>query len=78
MLGNVKEVEHVASLSDHCGVVMEVGLLDILVLQVPNMAGRQTYWKLNVSILKDDEFLDNFSDFWCWLQSFKPRYKDIT
>ena len=41
--------------------------------------GCWTTWsfKLNVSILKDDEFLDNFSDFWYWLQSFKPRYRDI-
>ena len=26
--------------------------------------GRETYWKLNNHILKEDEFLGNSSDFW--------------
>ena len=38
---------------------------------------RSTYWKLNNSILKDEEFLDNFSELWDWLQSQKLNYSDI-
>ena len=63
VLQQVVQVEHIASLSDHCGVVMEVDL-DVDVSRNIQKENRKTYWKLNTSILKDEEFLDNFSE--CW------------
>ena len=76
LLIKVGQVEHIASLSDHCGVVMELSL-NIGAVENAKKDGRETYWKLNNSILKDDEFLGNFSDFWGWLQSLKHEYSDI-
>ena len=75
-LVKVGQVEHVALLSDHCGVVMELKIKDITTCYI-NREGRKTYWKLNNANLKDDEFLSNFSDLWCWLKSLKPSYSDI-
>ena len=74
ILVRVLQVEHVAS--DHCGVVMELILVDISTPFVKKER-RETYWKLNVAILKDDDFLDNFSDLWCWLRNQKTKYNDI-
>ena len=76
MLQQVVHVEHIASLSDHCGVVMEVDL-DVHVTRNIQKEKRKTFWKLNTSILKDDDFLDNFSDLWTWLKSLKNEYNDI-
>ena len=76
LLLRVVEVEHVASLSDHCGVLMEIKLQDVSNIHV-RKEGKKTYWKLNVAILQDDEFLDNFADLWNWLRTFKSRYSDI-
>ena len=76
LLEGVGQVEHVASLSDHCGVVIEVKLQELTISPI-NREGRETYWKLNVAILKDDEFLDSFTDLWCWLRSLKSKYSDI-
>ena len=56
LLHRVEQVKHIASLSDHCGIFMEL-TLDIGEAANPQRVGRETYWKLNSSILKDDEFL---------------------
>ena len=75
LLNKVKHVDHVASLSDHCGVVMEIDLnVGSTCIQKEI---RNTYWKLNNSILKDDEFLDNFTECWKWIQSTKLDHADI-
>ena len=76
LLIDVLQVKHIASLSDHCGVFMEV-TLNIGEAAKPEKIGRETYWKLNNSILKDDEFLGNFTDLWCWLKSLQGSYSDI-
>ena len=76
LLVGVMGVEHIASLSDHCGVVMEVKLENVSNVHI-NKEGRNTYWKLNVAILKDDEFLGNFADLWSWLKTLKYMYSDI-
>ena len=55
---------------------MEIDL-DVDVSRNLQKENRRTYWKLNTSILKDDEFLDNFSDLWTWLKSLKNDYSDI-
>ena len=72
----VVQVEHIASLSDHCGIVMELELQDVTTTRIRKKV-RETYWKLNAAILRDEEFLGNFADFWNRLQSLKPRYSDI-
>ena len=76
LITKVLHVDHIASLSDHCGVVMDlklnVGFSTVIQKEV-----RGTYWKLNNSILKDEDFLDNFTNLWSWLQSQKLNYSDI-
>ena len=76
MLHRINLVEHVASLSDHCGVLMEVSLPDIGNTNVKKIFN-ETYWKLNASILKDDDFHHNFTDVWSQLQTKKVLYNDI-
>ena len=76
VLPKVCSVEHLASLSDHCGVKMEIKLNISASTQVQQQ-GRKTYWKINNNILKDDDFLDNFPKFWHWLQLKKTDFNDI-
>ena len=56
-------ISHVASLSDHCATILQFQINN---LSFPSLkkAGRSTYWKLNTSILKDDDFNSSFSSFW--------------
>ena len=75
MLENVHSVKHVASLSDHCGV-----LLDMAFGNLWQSAGRSTfdtYWKLNVRILKDEDFHENFAAIWGKLKLDQKNYSDI-
>ena len=76
LLNKVSFVEHIASLSDHCGV-----LLEIVLQNVANPAVKKhhviTYWKLNVSILKDEDFLPNFAELWSWLKTKQGGFDDI-
>ena len=59
LVDKVSDVFHVASLSDHCGVVMSV---ELEVLTLPKTK-RQTYWKLNTAILEEEDFLPDFVSF---------------
>ena len=76
MLQGVNLVEHVASLSDHCGVLAELVLQDIGDTHIKK-SFHETYWKLNASILKDEDFLDNFTDVWTELKTKQGDYEDI-
>ena len=76
LLGKTFCIEHIASLSDHCGVKMEVSL-NIHLSSNTQKNGRKTYWKLNNNILNDDDFLDSFVLLWDWLQPLKLNYRDI-
>ena len=64
-------VEHLSSLSDHQGLRVDM-LLD---LEGENASMRNSnrskssYWNLNTSILKDEDFNINFIECWHWLQS---------
>ena len=69
-------VEHVASLSDHCGVVFEIVLQNVSNPFVKKTS-HETYWKLNASILKDEDFLHNFVDLWSWLKLEQKSFSDI-
>ena len=76
LLARLRLVKHVASLSDHCGVILEIFLQNIedhFVRKTPH----NTYWKLNVSILKDEDFIDNFANLWSWLRLKQGSYPDI-
>ena len=52
---------HFASLSDHCGIKFSVKLL-VELLSLPKTQ-RKTYWKLNTSILLEDDFLPHYTSF---------------
>ena len=75
LLEGVSEVLHVASLSDHCGVQMSVQL-DVEVIPQASTQ-RSTYWKLNTSILEEEEFLPNFAAFWVRISENKPQFEDL-
>ena len=76
LLPRTLSIDHIASLSDHCGVKMEIYLDLNISTRIPKL-GRKSYWKLNNNILKDDDFLDSFVQLWDWLQPLKHDYSDI-
>ena len=76
LLHRVASVEHVASLSDHCGVLLEIFLQNVANPFVRRVR-HNTYWKLNVSILKDEDFLQNFAELWDLLKMKQGTYLDI-
>ena len=69
-------VSHVASLSDHCGVKM-VLKLNIEHLDIPKPQ-RSTYWKLNNSILVEEDFMSSFGLFWRSILRSKTSFVDIS
>ena len=75
LFGKVSDVLHVASLSDHCGVVMSVEL-EVEVMVLPKIM-RQTYWKLNTSILEEEDFLPDFVSFWRRISKNRHYYEDL-
>ena len=61
LLPNVSRVCHLASLSDHHGILVEVLLeTDAIRQYIPK---RRTFWKLNSRILADEDFLETFQNF---------------
>ena len=72
----VQDVSHHASLSDHHYVVIILDLPNIDTIPLPPKSP-PLYWKLNTSILQDDDFKENFKDFYKKLQSKKSEYHDI-
>ena len=76
MLQGVNLLEHVAFLSDHCVVLAELVLQDIGDPHI-RKSFHETYWKLNASIHKDEDFLDNFTDVWAELRTKQEDYEDI-
>ena len=75
LIEEVSEVLHVASLSDHCGVKMIVKL-EVDVVFLPRTQ-RCTYWKLNTSILEEEEFLPSFVSLWKRISELKHLYSDL-
>ena len=76
LLNEVTSVEHIASLSDHLGVFMEMTMTCVKRVNTPRVS-RESYWKLNCSILNDDDFLENFSKLWTDLKAVQNDYIDI-
>ena len=62
-------------MSDHCAIKISLNLnLD---RQATVKQGRQTYWKLNNAILKDEDFLPSFVSFWDSIKNTMDNYQDI-
>ena len=76
MVGNVRSVVHSASLGDHHYPCMILSLPNLEMTPAPPMSS-SPYWKLNTSILKDEDFLGNFSKMYGKLQVKMPDYPDI-
>ena len=76
LISKVAFVDHIASLSDHCAVRLDLNL-EICRSSFNVSNNSQTYWKLNARILKDEDFLPNFSTFWLSLQTLKAEHSDI-
>ena len=57
---NIKSVSDHASLSDHKYIKIKVCLPNISEIPDPVISS-SSYWKLNTSILKDEDFLFNFA-----------------
>ena len=66
---------HVASLSDHCGIKFGVKML-VDLMSLPKTQ-RKTYWKLNTSILNDEEFLPHFASFWRRISVSQNSFSDV-
>ena len=60
---SIQHVSHIPSLSDHCGVKLNI-ILDFNKTQVPPKKHYASYWKLNIAILQEPDFLPCFKLFW--------------
>ena len=76
LLKNVKAVSHQATLGDHHYVCLSLSLEDFEIGPPPQKP-ISPYWKLNTSILKDEDFLENFSLYYSKLQIKIPDFADI-
>ena len=76
LVPHLRHVSHHASLVDHHYVVAEFEFPNLEVL-VPPPTSEKLYWKLNTSILQDEDFLENFQDFYRKIQSEIVSYNDI-
>ena len=71
LVNTVQSVSHHASLGDHKYVVMNLLLFNFDQKLEPPLR-KTSYWKLNTSILKDEDLLDNFSELYGNLQNKMP------
>ena len=76
LVPHVKNVSHHASLGDHHYAVAELDLPGFEHLP-PAPEREQLYWKLNTSILHDEDFLENFDIMYKKLQSKIGDFTDI-
>ena len=74
LVGENSGIQHVASLSDHCGVQVVIRL-NLNLLSLPRNS-RSTYWKLNTFILEDEEFLPSFIAFCSEISKVKDKFDD--
>ena len=66
-------IQHVASLSDHCGVLLDLRVKNVIFSKMKPSS--ITYWKLNTRILKDEDFLDNFAAQWEFLKLKQGNFR---
>ena len=71
LAGRLVAVDHVASLSDHSALVVRLrGGLGVI--SPPRPPPRASYWKLNVSLLHEPDFLPGFREMWDRLMAARP------
>jgi hypothetical protein len=75
LMSGVVDISHIASLSDHCGVQMELQL-SVDYIHVPRIE-RSSYWKLNTAILIEEDFLPHFAPAWRKMLEKRGKYIDI-
>ena len=69
------EVRHLASLSDHNAVFLKIKIC--VNLSPTSRFGRSTYWKLNTSILEDEDFFASFKLLWADISKKESSYIDV-
>ena len=77
LLPHVQDVHHHASLVDHHYGVLELELPSLVSVPLPPPRSKQLYWKLNSSILHDEDFIENFSVMYGKIKSEIDSYDDI-
>ena len=75
MLPQVIDVAHNASLSDHCGVKLQISLKAVFTSKKKDY--HQHYWKLNTSILQKEHFLPSSKSFWNEISKNSGSFYDI-
>ena len=75
LVNEVVAVSHIASLSDHCGILVRIKLY-IERTALPTVQ-RRTYWKLNTAILDDRDFIPSFTLLWERMLKYRQIFPDI-
>ena len=70
---HVVQVSHHASLSDHHYVVFTLNLPNLKTVPKPAKPP-PLYWKLNTSVLTDEDFLENFQIMYCILKHYEAIF----
>ena len=70
LVGWLESVEHVAAVSDHAALYVQ--LQGGLGAVVPPQPRRESYWKLNVALLQEPDFLPEFTSMWTRLVAARP------
>ena len=68
-------MSHIASLSDHCGILVRIKLY-IERTALPTVQ-RRTYWKLNTAILDEGDFIPSFTLLWERMLKYRQIFPDI-
>ena len=76
LLPHVQDVHHHASLVDHHYGILELELPSLETV-LPAPRSEQLYWKLNTSVLRDEDFLENFSTLYHKIRSEIDSHADI-
>jgi len=78
LLVNVSPICHVGTLSDHMGVLVKFFLDESAYIStVPDVRPEYSFWKLNTSILSDENFLPYFSELWSILLENKNNFDEV-
>ena len=76
LVPHLLQVSHHASLVDHHYVIAEIDIPTLQLLDPPP-ENTKLYWKLNTSVLQDEDFLENFSVFYQKVKAEIPKFGDI-
>ena len=77
LLDKVDSIQHISSLSDHCGVLMGFNYTAGVNLHSKKSENKASYWKLNTAILREDTFSEYFLELWENLQVEKQNFSDV-